>query len=76
MRISPSTRCFLGVLVSLAATDSSLAAQSTKPSAARHTDIPAASSAIREPDLRHDVGEMASPGMRGREGGTIVEMRA
>lgn len=31
---------------------------------------------IREADLRHDVGEMASPGMRGREGGTIDELRA
>ncbi len=39
-------------------------------------EIPKAYSAIREPDLRHDVGEMAAPGMRGREGGTIDEMRA
>src|SRR3954468_18309169 len=41
-----------------------------------NADIPAAMAAIRESDIRHDVGEMASPGMRGREGGTIDEMRA
>ena len=39
-------------------------------------EVPAAMSAIREADLRHDVGEMASPAMRGREGGTIDELRA
>ena len=76
MRIFFSTRCVLGALVSLAATGSLLAAQSTKPAASRHSDIPAAYAAIREADLRHDVGEMASPSMRGREGGTVDEMRA
>src|SRR3954471_1680479 len=40
------------------------------------SEIPKAYSAIREADLRRDVGEMASPAMRGREGGTIDEMRA
>ena len=43
---------------------------------ARRADIPAAYTAIREADLRRDVGEMASPAMRGREGGTLDEMRA
>lgn len=38
--------------------------------------LPAGYRAIREADLRHDVGEMASPAMRGREGGTIDELRA
>ena len=74
MRTRPSIRrIVLGILVGL---PTSLAAQSTKPGATRHADIPAAYSAIRDADLRHDVGEMASPGMRGREGGTIDEMRA
>jgi Zn-dependent M28 family amino/carboxypeptidase len=40
------------------------------------SEIPKAYSAIREADLRRDVGEMAGPAMRGREGGTIDEMRA
>jgi hypothetical protein len=40
------------------------------------SEIPNAFSAIREADLRRDVGEMASPAMRGREGGTVDEMRA
>jgi hypothetical protein len=43
---------------------------------AQKADIPKAYSAIREADIRRDVTEMASPGMRGREGGTIDEMRA
>ena len=74
MRTRPSIRTILiGTTLGLPA---SLAAQSTKLPAARRSDIPAAYTAIREADLRHDVGEMASPGMRGREGGTIDEMRA
>src|SRR3954468_4915249 len=40
------------------------------------TELPKAYSGIREADLRRDVGEMAGPAMRGREGGTIDEMRA
>jgi Zn-dependent M28 family amino/carboxypeptidase len=44
--------------------------------ATRRAEIPAAFTAIREADLRHDIGVMASPGMRGREGGTLDEMRA
>lgn len=43
---------------------------------ARRPDVPAAYAAIREADLRRDVSEMASPAMRGREGGTLDEMRA
>ncbi len=37
---------------------------------------PAAIGAIREADLRRDLFAMASPAMRGREGGTVDEMRA
>jgi hypothetical protein len=44
--------------------------------AQRAGGIPAAYSAIREADLRRDIGEMASPSMRGREGGTRDELRA
>jgi Zn-dependent M28 family amino/carboxypeptidase len=74
MRTRPSIRSILvSMLVGFPAT---LAAQAAKPATTRHSEIPAAYSAIREADLRHDVGEMASPGMRGREGGTIDEMRA
>jgi hypothetical protein len=70
MLITPTRRHFLGAILSLTATP--LAAQSTT----RRSELPAASSAIREADLRRDVGEMASPAMRGREGGTLDEMRA
>src|SRR6476469_8359570 len=61
----------IATLIALAPT---LSAQARRP--ASSPKIPAAFSAIREADLRRDVGEMASPAMRGREGGTIDEMRA
>lgn len=38
--------------------------------------VPLAIREIREADLRRDLFAMASPGMRGREGGTLDEMRA
>jgi len=38
--------------------------------------VPRAISAIKEADLRRDLFAMASPAMRGREGGTLDEMRA
>ena len=70
MRIPPIARLLrVGALVCVA---TPLAAQS----AARQSEIPAAYTAVREADLRRDVGEMASPAMRGREGGTVDEMRA
>src|SRR5687767_594957 len=37
---------------------------------------PRAISLIREADLKRDLFEMASPAMRGREGGTIDELKA
>src|SRR5690349_11176677 len=54
----------------------SLTAQNPTRKPARAGEIPAAMAAVREADLRRDVGEMASPSMRGREGGTLDEMRA
>jgi hypothetical protein len=65
MRLSPTRRLLVGALVSLPA---ALAAQ---PDAR-----PAAYAEVREADLRRDVAELASPAMRGREGGTLDEMRA
>ena len=38
--------------------------------------VPRAMREIREADLRRDLFAMASPAMRGREGGTLDEMRA
>src|SRR6185295_5577423 len=67
-------RFVLGVTVAVVAAP--LAAQSAAPAAGRSTQLPAGYAAVREADLRRDVGEMASPAMRGREGGTIDEMRA
>ena len=70
MRIPPTTRrLVLGALIAFVAAP--VSAQS-----ARKSDIPAAYVAVREADLRRDVTEMASPAMRGREGGTVDEMRA
>jgi hypothetical protein len=75
MRIPPIAHRLLGgALVSLAALP--LGAQPAARGAAGRSEIPAAYAAIREADLRRDVGEMASPAMRGREGGTTDEMRA
>ncbi len=59
------------ILLVLAA--SALAAQTPKPSAVRP---PAAMSAIREADLKRDMYIMAGDAMRGREAGTVDEMRA
>ncbi|MEO6527491.1 MAG: M28 family peptidase [Gemmatimonadaceae bacterium] len=73
-----SRRLVAGVIVTLAATPcaANLAAQSGPRPTPRSAELPAAYGAIREADLRRDVGEMASPAMRGREGGTLDEMRA
>jgi Zn-dependent M28 family amino/carboxypeptidase len=63
MRIQATALCLLAALPAAAQT-------------ARRGEIPPAFAAVREADLRRDVGEMASPGMRGREGGTKDELRA
>ena len=44
--------------------------------AGRAGEVPAAMSAIRRADLERDLHAMASEGMRGREGGTLDELRA
>ena len=58
---------FCAVLIAVAP----LSAQSPTPA-----PTPRAMQAIRESDLRRDLFAMASPAMRGREGGTIDELRA
>ncbi|HEU4722193.1 MAG TPA: hypothetical protein VFS59_12580, partial [Gemmatimonadaceae bacterium] len=77
--IRPATRRLVaGAMLTLAAAPSAppLGAQSAARPAPRRAALPAAYGAIREADLRRDVGEMASPAMRGREGGTLDELRA
>jgi hypothetical protein len=69
MPMSPLQRLLFGALPMLAAATAD--AQS-----APRPRLPAAYAAIREADLRRDVTAMAGPAMRGREGGTIDEMRA
>src|SRR5688572_6566905 len=64
-------RCCLLPIALLILDASNLAGQS-----APRSTLPAAYSAIREADLRRDVTAMAGPAMRGREGGTIDELRA
>ena len=51
-----------------------LGAQRPAPSPA--AAVPRAIRAIREADLKRDLFAMASPAMRGREGGTLDEMKA
>ena len=53
-----------------------LGAQSARRPNTGRPALPAAYRYVREADLRRDVDEMASPGMRGREGGTTDELRA
>jgi hypothetical protein len=65
----------LGAL-SLMALSLPLGGQS-KPAAAKATiAVPAAISAIKESDIKRDLYAMAGDGMRGREAGTIDELRA
>jgi hypothetical protein len=52
-----------------------LGAQAAK-SAQKNATVPAAISAIKESDLKRDLYAMAGDAMRGREAGTIDEMRA
>lgn len=47
-----------------------------RPTASKIPSTPRAIREIREADLRRDLFAMASPAMRGREGGTLDEMRA
>jgi hypothetical protein len=64
-------RTFLLILLTLPA---GLAAQRPTPSAP--PAVPRAMQRIREADLRRDLVAMASPAMRGREGGTLDELKA
>ena len=60
---------FLLLLAALPAIAAAQAPSST-------TDVPRAIRLITEADLRRDLFAMASPEMRGREGGTLDELRA
>jgi hypothetical protein len=63
------------LLVGLLALPAALVAQ--RPAAAAAPEpLPRAMREIREEDLKRDLFAMASPAMRGREGGTLDEMRA
>jgi hypothetical protein len=64
-------RAFLSVLLVL---PTALAAQTA--ARAGNAPLPRAIREIKEADIRKDLFAMASPSMRGREGGTLDEMRA
>ena len=70
----PKMRRFLRLLPALLLS-APLGAQSAKPSIAPPKP-PAAIKAIRESDIKRDLYALASDDMRGREAGTIDEMRA
>lgn len=59
-------------MVALATAPNAAPAQSPR----ARGEVPAAIAAVREADLRRDLYAMASDAMRGREGGTLDEMRA
>jgi peptidase M28-like protein len=61
-------------LLLLATLPAAIAAQ--RPAASTDRALPRAIRQIREADLKRDLFAMASPQMRGREGGTLDEMRA
>lgn len=54
----------------------SLGAQGAKPAPQQVIVVPNAINAIKEADIKRDLYAMASPSMRGREAGTIDELRA
>jgi hypothetical protein len=64
------------ILAVSAVAASTLVAQSTKASTSTSIRPPAAMSLIREVDLRRDMYAMAGDEMRGREAGTLDELRA
>ena len=67
---------FVFVAAMTAAAASTLAAQSSKSTNAVGTRPPAAMSVIREADLKRDMYALAGDAMRGREAGTLDELRA
>jgi hypothetical protein len=64
------------ILAVSAVAASTLVAQSTKASTSTSIRPPAAMSLIREVDLKRDMYAMAGDEMRGREAGTLDELRA
>ena len=70
-RGAPTVHALLTLLLAL---PMGLAAQRPAPPAS--PPVPRAIREIKEVDLRRDLFAMASPAMRGREGGTLDEMRA
>jgi len=69
-------RFLLVPLIAVAAPLAAQSAKSARTSPAKLTPPPAAMSAIRESDLKRDMYAMAGDAMRGREAGTLDEMRA
>ncbi len=74
--IAPRSRCAATAALLLAATTLSAQAPQYAPPAGVATPSPRAWAALREADLKRDLFAMASPAMRGREGGTIDELKA
>jgi hypothetical protein len=68
VRRSAST---LALVIPVSLTSRAAVAQAT-----RQPEVPAGMSAIKQSDLKRDVYAMASDAMRGREGGTVDELRA
>jgi Peptidase family M28 len=72
-RITMLTRRTLALSITLAST---VSAQASRPARNSDAQLPAAINQIREADIKRDLFAMAAPAMRGREGGTLDELRA
>lgn len=71
LRLSSALATLAAVMIPAA-----LSAQAKAAPRSSATGVPAAMATIREADIRRDLFAFASDGMRGREAGTVDEMRA
>ncbi|HYW31141.1 MAG TPA: M28 family peptidase [Gemmatimonas sp.] len=78
--VSPVRRLPALLLAALSSTPAVLTAQATRPATAKPPmvvgTVPAAMSLVTQADLKRDLYTMAGLDMRGREAGTLDEMRA
>ncbi len=75
-RIHPLAASFRGIALVITALTTPVIGSAQQRTALPPPAATRAIAAIRESDLRRDLFAMAAPGMRGREGGTLDEMRA
>ena len=72
----PTAQALSGRLLAIGLLGAANIATAQRPTPPLPPAVTRAMAAIREADLKRDLFAMAAPGMRGREGGTLDEMRA